>query len=59
MIANALNDKPLPVYGEGINVRTGSMSKTTAKPLILLSTKDVLAKSITLVVITRCGISTS
>ena len=21
MIANALNDKPLPVYGEGINVR--------------------------------------
>ena len=21
MIANALNDKPLPVYGEGLNVR--------------------------------------
>ncbi len=30
MIANALNDKPLPVYGKGENVVTGCMLKITA-----------------------------
>ena len=52
MIANALNDKPLPVYGEGLNV-TGSMLRITARLSTLSSTRDVLVKYTTLVDTTR------
>ena len=53
MIANALNDKPLPVYVKVLMSVTGSMLKTIAKLLTLSFTKEKLAKYTMLADITK------
>ena len=53
MIVNCLNDKPLPVYGEGLNVGDWLYVEDHAVPLTLSSTRGVWAKFITSVVTMR------
>ena len=53
MIVNALNDKPLPVYGEGLNVRDWLYVEDHCKAIDLLFTMDVLVRFTTLVDTTR------
>ena len=53
MIANALNDKPLPVYGKGENVRDWLYVEDHCKAIDLIITTVVSVKYITSVVTMR------
>ena len=58
MIANALNDKPLPVYGEGINVRDWLYVEDHCAAIDRSSAMEKKARSITLADIMKCEILT-
>jgi dTDP-glucose 4,6-dehydratase len=45
MIANALNDKPLPVYGKGENVRDWLYVEDHAEALVLVATKGKIGET--------------
>ena len=51
MIANALNDKKLPVYGKGENVRDWLYVEDHCSAIDLIIAKEKLVKYIILVVI--------
>lgn len=59
MIANALADKPLPVYGEGLNVRDRLYVEDHCKAIDLIFTRAVLVKSTTSVATMRSRTSRS
>ena len=45
MIANALNDKPLPVYGEGLNVRDWLYVEDHARAIDIIFHKGTIAET--------------
>jgi len=53
MVTNALEDKPLPVYGDGLNIRDWLHVEDTVWPLISLSIKVNQGRYIILAVITK------
>ena len=59
MIANALNDKPLPVYGEGLNVRDWLYVEDHCRAIDLIIHKAGSARCTTWAATTRCATSTS
>ena len=53
MIANALADKPLPVYGEGLNVRDWLYVEDHCKAIDLIIHKGRVGESLMSAVIMR------